>query len=363
MKVETFQAMGAVPIKDGIVFSMERKNNEEASLLLYKKGSKEVIQEIPFPPTNTIGDIVCVKAEKIASARYEYNFCIDGKVTLDPYAKVLVGTGKFGEEHPEGHEVRCAMISGNYDWEDDRKPQIAYEDAVMYSFHVRGFTKQRYSGVRHKGTFLGITEKAEYFKELGINQIKLMPAYEFTEMESVKTHARYRKEEELPKRLNYWGYTKAFHFAPKRAYAATKDPVREFKDMVKTMHRRGIEVLMEFYFPEGCSPRYITECLQYWVQEYHVDGFHVRGVQGICNLMATGSAVCRYQAFKYLFPGGGDLRQEESAKKADGGRVQRWVYDRCPAFLKRRRREPESICRADEAESKGQRADQLHSKP
>ena len=302
MKVETFQAMGAVPVKDGIVFSMERKNNEEASLLLYKKGSKEVIQEIPFPATNTIGDIVCVKAEKIASARYEYNFCIDGKVTLDPYAKVLIGTGKFGEEHPEGHEVRCAMIAGNYDWEDDRKPQIAYEDAVMYSFHVRGFTKQRYSGVRHKGTFLGITEKAEYFKELGINQIKLMPAYEFTEMESVKTHTRYRKEEELPKRLNYWGYTKAFHFAPKRAYAATKDPVREFKDMVKTMHRLGIEVLMEFYFPEGCSPRYITECLQYWVQEYHVDGFHVRGVQGICNLMATDPLFADTKLLNIYFP-------------------------------------------------------------
>lgn len=302
MKVETFQAMGAVPVKDGIVFSMERKNNEEASLLLYKKGSKEVIQEIPFPATNTIGDIVCVKAEKIASARYEYNFCIDGKVTLDPYAKVLIGTGKFGEEHPEGHEVRCAMIAGNYDWEDDRKPKIAYEDAVMYSFHVRGFTKQRYSGVRHKGTFLGITEKAEYFKELGINQIKLMPAYEFAEMESVKTHARYRKEEELPKRLNYWGYTKAFHFAPKRAYAATKDPVREFKDMVKTMHRLGIEVLMEFYFPEGCSPRYITECLQYWVQEYHVDGFHVRGVQGICNLMATDPLFADTKLLNIYFP-------------------------------------------------------------
>ena len=301
MKVETFQAMGAVPVKDGIVFSMERKNNEEASLLLYKKGSKEVIQEIPFPATNTIGDIVCVKAEKIASARYEYNFCIDGKVTLDPYAKVLIGTGKFGEEHPEGHKVRCAMIAGNYDWEDDRKPQIAYEDAVMYSFHVRGFTKQRYSGVRHKGTFLGITEKAEYFKELGINQIKLMPAYEFAEMESVKTHARYRKEE-LPKRLNYWGYTKAFHFAPKRAYAATKDPVREFKDMVKTMHRLGIEVLMEFYFPEGCSPRYITECLQYWVQEYHVDGFHVRGVQGICNLMATDPLFADTKLLNIYFP-------------------------------------------------------------
>ena len=75
MKVETFQAMGAVPVKDGIVFSMERKNNEEASLLLYKKGSKEVIQEIPFPATNTIGDIVCVKAEKIQFLhRWKSNF-------------------------------------------------------------------------------------------------------------------------------------------------------------------------------------------------------------------------------------------------------------------------------------------------
>ena len=118
----------------------------------------------------------------------------------------------------------------------------------------------------------------------------------------MKTHARYRKEEELPKRLNYWGYTKAFHFAPKRAYAATKDPVREFKDMVKTMHRLGIEVLMEFYFPEGCSPRYITECLQYWVQEYHVDGFHVRGVQGICNLMATDPLFADTKLLNIYFP-------------------------------------------------------------
>ena len=358
MKVETFQAMGAVPVKDGIVFSMERKNNEEASLLLYKKGSKEVIQEIPFPATNTIGDIVCVKAEKIASARYEYNFCIDGKVTLDPYAKVLIGTGKFGEEHPEGHEVRCAMIAGNYDWEDDRKPQIAYEDAVMYSFHVRGFTKQRYSGVRHKGTFLGITEKAEYFKELGINQIKLMPAYEFAEMESVKTHARYRKEE-LPKRLNYWGYTKAFHFAPKRAYAATKDPVREFKDMVKTMHRLGIEVLMEFYFPEGCSPRYITECLQYWVQEYHVDGFHVRGVQGICNLMATDPLFADTKLLNIYFP----VEEIYGKKNLPKKRMVAECNDGFMIDVRRFLKGDEESLKADEAESKGQRADQLHSKP
>ena len=68
------------------------------------------------------------------------------------------------------------------------------------------------------------------------------------------------------------------------------------------MHRLGIEVLMEFYFPEGCSPRYITECLQYWVQEYHVDGFHVRGVQGICNLMATDPLFADTKLLNIYFP-------------------------------------------------------------
>lgn len=349
--MEKFQAMGAVPVKDGIVFSMERKKGEEASLLLYKKGSKEVVQTIPFPKENTIGDIVSVKAEKIAPSRYEYNFCIDGKVVPDPYAKVLVGTKKFGEEHSEEHEVRSAMLTGNYDWEDDRKPQIAYEDAMLYSLHVRGFTKQRYSGVRHKGTFLGITEKAEYFKELGINQIKLMPAYEFTEMETVKTHARYRKEEELPRRLNYWGYTKAYHFAPKRAYAATKDPVREFKDMVKTMHRLGIEVLMEFYFPEECSPRYIIDCLQYWVQEYHVDGFHVRGVQGICNLMATDPFFADTKLLNIYFPveeiyGKKNLPKKRTVAECNDGfmiDVRRFLKgdeESLKAFAERMRRNP-----------------------
>ena len=68
------------------------------------------------------------------------------------------------------------------------------------------------------------------------------------------------------------------------------------------MHRLGIEVLMEFYFPEGCSPRYITECLQYWAQEYHVDGFHVRGVQGICNLMATDPLFADTKLLNIYFP-------------------------------------------------------------
>lgn len=296
--------MGAVWTKDGMIFSREQKQGEEASLILYKKGSREVLKEIPFPDTCTIGNIVSLKAEKITPAKYEYNFRVNGKVVQDPYARLLTGTKTFGTKEVQEHEVRCAIPTETYDWQGDQKPQIPYEDAIMYSLHVRGFTKQRNSGVRHKGTFLGISEKAEYLKELGLNQIKLMPAYEFFEMESVERQAQqYRREEEkMPERMNYWGYTKACHFAPKRAYAATRNPVTEFKDMVKTMHRLGIEVLMEFYFPQGCDPRYIVGCLEYWAEEYHIDGFHVRGEQTLCNLMARDPLFARTKLLNIYFP-------------------------------------------------------------
>lgn len=297
-----FRKLGAVQTKDGVIFAAAIEENIPASLILYQKGSTEIFTEIPFPEKRVIGDIATIKVKKLSAAKYEYNFRINGEVTPDSYAKALTGTDVFGVEAEGDHAVRCVISEGRYDWEGDTNPQIPYEDAVMYNLHVRGFTKQKNSGIRHKGTFLGITEKVQYLKTLGINQIKLMPAYEFRELETVKIHADYRNPGELPKRLNYWGYTEAWHFAPKRAYAATKDPVREFRDMVKTMHRNGIEVLMEFYFPERTSPRYIVDCLQYWVEEYHVDGFHLMGSQTLCNLIAADPLFSRTKLLNIYFP-------------------------------------------------------------
>ena len=301
-EADEFRKLGAVQTKDGVSFAAAVKKKVPASLILYRKGSTEVAAEIPFPEERAIGEVAVVKVKKLPAARFEYNLRIDGKVVQDPYAKALQGTQEFGAEIQDEHAVRCVISDGAYDWEDDRNPQIPYEDAVMYSLHVRGFTKQKNSGVRHKGTFLGLTEKVEYLKALGINQIKLMPAYEFKELETVPVHADYRKLEDLPKRMNYWGYTEACHFAPKSAYAATRDPIREFRDMVKTMHRNGIEVLMEFYFPEGTSPRYVVECLQYWVEAYHVDGFHVMGNQALCNLIAEDPLFSGTKLINIYFP-------------------------------------------------------------
>ena len=105
---------------------------------------------------------------------------------------------------------------------------------IAYSLHVRGFTKHSSSGVAHKGTFDGVTEKLPYLQKLGINQIHLMPVYEFDENQ---------------RHVNYWGYGKAYYFAPKASYSASGDPVKELKMLVRELHKNGIELIpMPFSF-------------------------------------------------------------------------------------------------------------------
>lgn len=297
-----FEKMGVTLEKGGAIFAAEHKSMVPASLILYEKGSRESFMEIPFPEKKAVGNIAVIRVKGFSAARHEYNFKVGDCIVQDPYAWVLRGSKEFGAAPEDEHAVRCAAYAGKYDWEGDVSPRLPYEDIVMYNLHVRGFTKQKRSGVRHKGTFLGVAEKAEYLKELGINQVKLMPAYDFTELETVKVHADYRNPKELPKRLNYWGYTEGCRFAPKRAYAATADPVKEFRDMVKVLHKNGIEVVMEFWFREGENPRYVVECLWHWMKEYHIDGFHILGNQDLCNLMARDPLFASTKLLNIYFP-------------------------------------------------------------
>lgn len=297
-----YEGMGAVRMKGGTAFFAEVQPHVAASLIVYEKGSREVLEEIPFPEERLIGNVAALNVPWFLPGKHEYNFRIEGVVRQDPYAKVLCGEREFGARITEEHAVRCAVSDGRYDWGGDKNPRIPYEECVMYSLHVRGFTKQKNSGVRHKGTFLGLAEKAEYLKELGINQVKLMPAYDFAERGWEPVRGGALGAEIYSERLNYWGYTGGCCFAPKRAYAATRDPVREFKDMVKKLHGLGIEVLMEFCFGEHTGPRYVFDCLQYWMQEYHVDGFHLIGNQNLCNLAARDPLFAGVKLLNVYFP-------------------------------------------------------------
>lgn len=274
------------------------------SLLLYKKGAAEPSASLPFTDAARMGEVRAIRVRGISLSETEYNFCVDGNVVTDPYAVRIAGRESFGvpADPADMHAVRCGFVTASYDWEGDVPLRLPYEDSVLYNLHVRSFTMQPGSGVRHRGTFAGVREKAGYLAALGITQVKLMPAYEFDEFMFVHGDmAKYLKAPD-EKKLNCWGYLKGNYFAPKTSYAAAKDPVREFKDMVKALHAAGIEVLMDFYFPSDVPPRTVTDCLLYWVREYHVDGFRLLGDAFHANAAAREPALSDTKLLSTWFP-------------------------------------------------------------
>ena len=235
---------GAIAERGGVHFGCFAFGKEIPELLLYKKGSEEVAVRVSFPPSAGDDQYYSMKVA-IDGTQYEYNFCEDGEVFTDPYARKICGREQFGREPEHSpHSVRGGITKGQYNWEDDRLPKIPYEDVVMYHLHVRGYTMQSGSGVRRKGTFAGLKEKIPYLQSLGINQVKLMPVYEFSEMmpmipKQTKKHAEIQgkiqaKSESVQQsslqtenktgssekpilkaqpayKMNFWGYGQGFY--------------------------------------------------------------------------------------------------------------------------------------------------------
>lgn len=287
--------LGATVVNNGINFSTVDMKKSGSGILLYPKDRTQKPIQIPFHKKSKIGNISCLQVRDITPDEYEYCFYNEDGVYVDPYAKRIIGNEVWGiKEEPELH---AGFQNKEFDWEKTGPLHISYADSVMYCLHVRGFTKHKSSKVEHKGTFKGIIEKIPYLKELGINSIELMPAYEFEEyqvedpqkhtMEYATAHLGDEIQEKETVQLNYWGYKNAFYFAPKASYAAGTDPCREFKEMVRELHKNGIEVIMQFYFPDNCKQGYILEVLKYWILEYMIDGIHLKGNRIPITLLAT----------------------------------------------------------------------------
>lgn len=252
--------LGASTVENGINFSIAVERGKKCELLLYKAGGRSPFWNIEMKEEPDHGMIRSIRLEGLKPEEWEYNFRIDGIECLDPYVKAVAGKNNWGEASEEDRIPRGRIVLDDYDWEGDMPLQIPYEEVVAYSLHVRGFTKHSSSKVKNKGTFSGIAEKIPYMIHLGINQIHLMPIYEF---------------EENGKYKNYWGYGDAYWFAPKAAYAKSRDQVKELKDLVKKCHQFGIEVVLNLPFEAGVSQSKIIECIHYYMLEFHVDGFIV----------------------------------------------------------------------------------------
>lgn len=281
-------ALGVTIYQEGINFAVSVEEGIVCRFLLYFYGESEPILDYTFDEANKTGDIYSIFVKNLDQLKYEYIYLLDNEIYLDPYARILTGREEWGKVVDKS-DLRCAFNLEEFDWEGDRPLTIPYHQVILYSLHVRGFTMHPSSKVKHKGTFEGIIEKIPYLKELGINQIELMPSYEFDEIiprrENNMEFTKYSPDRQYT--INYWGYAKANYFAPKASYASGEDSAKAFKSMVKELHKNNIEVIMEFYFGEEVNQNTIVDCVKYWVEEYHIDGVHINSNGVPTTLLAT----------------------------------------------------------------------------
>ena len=325
---------GANKLSRGYNFAVEVPEGVGASLALYKKRARKPSVEIPFTEEDRVGNICAFTLPEFDAENYEYNFLVDGKVYTDPCAYRIYGRERFGVPvDGDAHKVRCGFLKNEeFDWEGDKSPEIPYHEMILYKLHVRGYTKANRNVKGVKGTFQVLEEMIPYWKELGINAIELMPAYEF--MESGATGAfgssGMVSEKRREGRVNFWGYMPGYYFAPKRSYCATDDPEMEFKSLIKKLHQAGIACIMEMYFPYRSNPVIVLRALQFWRLYYHVDGFHVLGDGVPVDLLMQDGILSDTRLMFH------DFNENEVRKRKDPAKKQIARYD--PEFLQDMRR-------------------------
>jgi glycogen operon protein len=317
----------------GVNFSVFSKNCTALELLLFDRhDDPRPVRVIPLDPARNrtfyywhvfvpgigAGQLYGYRAHGPFDPERGHRF--DGtKVLIDPYARAVM----YGSNYSRAAALRpgdnCAQAMKSvvvdaraYKWEGDVPLQRPYAGSVIYEMHVGGFTRHPSSGVdpARRGTYAGLIEKIPYLQELGVTTVELLPVQQFDEQDAP------------PGRKNYWGYQPVAFLAPHRGYSSRADPlgpVDDFRDMVKALHRAGIEVILDvvfnhttegdhtgptlsfrglenraYYILPQSNPalyadftacgntvngnqsivrRLIVDCLRYWVQAMHVDGF------------------------------------------------------------------------------------------
>lgn len=352
------EVLGATPSGNGVNFALYSKNAERVVLDLFDApDAKQPSFSIDFDPVkNKTGGVWHIFVEGL-SAGTLYLFRVDGpynppqghrfnfnKYLFDPYAKAF-SQGSVFQSYNRQRELglaglengklsdlsnfpKCVVVDdSDFDWQGDKPLNYPLSETVIYEAHLKGYTASRTSDVSAPGTYKGFVEKIPYLKKLGITSVELMPIFEFDEHETGAINPK--TGETLS---NYWGYSTIGFFAPKTTYAFDRTPgasVREFKTLVRELHKAGIEVILDVVFnhtaegnehgytfcfrglenstyymlPEkekqyyhnfsGCgntvnaahpvTTKFILDSLRYWVGEMHVDGFRFDLAAALCR--------------------------------------------------------------------------------
>ena len=324
--------LGATPSADGVNFSLFSKHATGVELLLFDRANSatpaRVVALDPqrhrsyhywhvYVPNLGPGQIYGYRVSGPLAPERGLRFDRD-KLLLDPYGRAVCVPEAYDRAAARrpGDNAAFAMKSvvadpGRYDWEGDLPLQRPMTETVVYELHVRGFTHDPSSGVAaaKRGTYAGLIDKIPHLRALGVTAVELLPVFQFDPQDAPGG------------RVNYWGYQPVSFFAPHHAYSSRPDPLGvldEFRDMVKALHRAGLEVILDVVFNHttegnqdgptlcyrglandvyyvleqdksryadytGCGNtlnanqpivrRLIQDSLRYWVSEMHVDGF------------------------------------------------------------------------------------------
>ncbi|MCI7115965.1 MAG: glycogen debranching protein GlgX [Treponema porcinum] len=350
--------LGAVTCGDGVNFAVFSKNAERIVLDLFDTPQdKQPSFSFEFDPVkNRTGSIWHVFVKGL-SAGALYLYRVDGpynppqghrfnfnKFLFDPYAKSFTSGSVFrsynkqralglaGVENGRLSDLsdfpKCVVVDdSDFDWQGDKPLNYPLYKSVIYETHLKGYTASPTSGVRNPGTYKGFIEKIPYLKNLGITAVEFMPIFEFDEDENNNINPKTGE-----KLSNYWGYSSVGFFAPKTTYSSDRTPggpVREFKELVREMHKAGLEVILDVVYNHtaegneqgytfsfrgfensvyyilppgekqyymnfsGCGntmnanhpvvTQFIIDSLRYWVMEMHVDGFRFDLASALCR--------------------------------------------------------------------------------
>lgn len=274
-----YYPMGMTKTEEGIHFSVAAQG-EELRLLFFRDNEKEPVCTFLFPEVEKRGEVFSMTILGDDFTGISYCYETHGKRFSDPYGRAFAGKDNWGDLEGAASISKSPVAFDLFDWGDEKRPLIPYENSVIYRIHVRGFTMHASSGTRNKGTFRAIEEKIPYLKELGITTVELMPVYEFQEviLPEIVQGNPYGVDKPTGK-LNYWGYTSGSYFAPKASYASgnEKEPASELKSLVRALHKEGMELITELYFTGKESPSFALDAVRFWAEEFHLDGIHLVG--------------------------------------------------------------------------------------
>ncbi len=254
--------LGITDMGDHINIAVENKEGRPILLELFYRNNLRKAASLRFPSSSVLGDVCSMAIYDFDKDKYAYRLKAGNREFVDPYAPAVTGNERFGKRKIYG------LFSGADGGFSRKRPAIPWNESVFYLLNVRGFTKDSSSGVEHRGTFKGVTEKLSYLKKMGITGVIFQPVYDFDETMEAGISGE--------KKLNFWGYARGCYFSPKQAFSC-RDACFEFKEMVEEFHASRMEVILQFYFPEDIRESFITECIRYWVLTYNIDGVQVMG--------------------------------------------------------------------------------------